>query len=103
VRGSNASALLSDAAVKVEQGTVDQIATPFCLLFGQQHQHFLLTATPATRGGQVRLAVPGGSCDRGFSFTWPIWREPTSLPAIRAMLRVDGVHFTTALAHSLVE
>jgi hypothetical protein len=63
----------------------------------------ILTATPATRGGQVRLAVPGGSWDRGFSFAWPIWRDPASLPAIRAMLAHPDPTNPATLARSGVD
>jgi hypothetical protein len=173
--GELATALLSDAAVKVEQGKrLDQIeATPLCLLFGQGHQHFLtrlcgvprqetppprgrgnsavtltsteclaealfqtwlrhdptfsfrwdpaedvryalmygdpslaankegtqhganrlaavglsaLTVVPVERGGKVRLSLPGGTWAAGFSFAWPIMRDPASLTAIRAVL-----------------
>jgi len=182
------AALLSDAAVKVEQGKrTDQVeATPLCLLFGQGHQHFLdrlaavprqpappprgrgkkavqptaaetlaealfqpwarsdptfsfrwdpaedvryalmfgdpsnaankegtqhganrlaapglalFTAAPAQRGGQVRLAVPGGTWDGGFSLAWPIWREPASLDVIRALLGHPDLRRPGALPH----
>jgi hypothetical protein len=46
----------------------------------------LLTATPAMRGREVRLTVPGGAWKGGFGFAWPIWRNPTSLEAIRNLL-----------------
>jgi hypothetical protein len=46
----------------------------------------ILTAVPVQRGNRVRLQVLGGSLDREFAFAWPIWREPASLAAIRAML-----------------
>ena len=46
----------------------------------------VLTAVPVQRGNRVRLQVLGGSLDREFTFAWPIWREPASLAAIRAML-----------------
>jgi hypothetical protein len=46
----------------------------------------VLTASPVQRGNRVRLQVLGGSLDRDFTFAWPIWREPASLVAIRAML-----------------
>ncbi len=46
----------------------------------------VLTAAPVQRGVRVRLQVLGGSFDRDFALAWPIWREPASLAAIRAML-----------------
>ena len=49
-----------------------------------------ITVVPQRRhAGIARLAVLGGSRDRanrGFFFTWPIWREPASLAAIRSLL-----------------
>ena len=46
-----------------------------------------LTLVPKTRGGRIRPSVIGGSYGReGFSFTWPIWNEPATLSAIRALL-----------------
>ncbi|MHB8303329.1 MAG: type I-G CRISPR-associated protein, Cas3-extension family [Acidobacteriaceae bacterium] len=46
-----------------------------------------LTLIPETRGGQIRPTVLGGSSSTGsFSFAWPIWKEPATLSAIRALL-----------------
>jgi hypothetical protein len=46
-----------------------------------------LTVAPVVRGTRVRLRPIGGSLERtGFAFAWPIWREPASLAAIRALL-----------------
>lgn len=46
-----------------------------------------LTLVPKIHGGSVRPSIIGGSFSRdGFSFSWPIWREPATLAAIRAML-----------------
>jgi hypothetical protein len=46
-----------------------------------------LTLIPETRGGQIRPSVLGGSSGTGgFSFAWPIWNEPATLSAIRALL-----------------
>jgi hypothetical protein len=46
-----------------------------------------LTLIPETRGGQIRPSVLGGSSGSGgFSFAWPIWSEPATLSAIRALL-----------------
>jgi hypothetical protein len=46
----------------------------------------VLTSVPVQRGNRVRLQVLGGSFDRDFALAWPIWSEPASLTAIRAML-----------------
>lgn len=59
-----------------------------------------LTVVPETRWGRIRPSVLGGSFGRdGFSFTWPIWREPATLSAIRAKLRRElGVRPAAGLA-----
>lgn len=56
----------------------------------------VITVAPAQRGNRVRLQVLGGSFDRDFSFYWPIWRQPASLAAIRAMLSHPGLTRGTA-------
>jgi len=64
----------------------------------------VLTVVPVQRGNRVRLQVLGGSLDREFTFAWPIWREPASLAAIRAMLsHPDLRHDADSLAHLGVE
>lgn len=54
-----------------------------------------LTVAPARRhaAGEVHLAVLGGDRmqDGAFTFTWPIWREPISLAAIRNLLGHPGL------------
>ena len=54
-----------------------------------------LTVAPARRraAGEVHLAVLGGDRmrDGSFTFTWPIWREPISLAAIRNLLGHPGL------------
>lgn len=65
-----------------------------------------LSAVPARRFGQVRLAVLGGAHEAGgtFVFRWPIWRPFTTLTAIRCMLghpRLDA-HNVLA-AYGIVE
>ena len=176
------AALVSDAAVRERNKTAEAEPTPFCLMFGQGHQHFLerlsavprrrmpdrgprrspltvsetecltdalfstwarpdaspsfrwdphedvryahratdptdqrtkettqhganrlaavglaaLTVVPVVprrRAGEPRLEVLGGnrSADGSFSFSWPIWRDPISLAAIRALLGHPGL------------
>lgn len=59
-----------------------------------------LTVVPETRAGRVRPAVLGGSFDSdGFSFRWPVWKEPATLPGIRSLLG----HPTPAADHPGVE
>ena len=46
----------------------------------------LLPAAPVMRGNQVRLAVPGGAAEPGFSLAWPIWRHAASLEQVIDLL-----------------
>ena len=52
-----------------------------------------LTVVPRLRGATARIAVIGGIHERGggFAFTWPIWRHPISLAAIRSLLGRAGL------------
>src|SRR5690242_16381961 len=64
----------------------------------------ILSVVPVQRGGRVRLQVLAGTFDRDFTLAWPIWREPASLVAIRAVLsHPDMTNGATALAHLGVE
>jgi hypothetical protein len=60
-----------------------------------------LTVTPVQRGERVRLHVLGGAFDRNeFAFYWPIWKDPTSLAGIRAVIgHPDLSSGPRALAH----
>jgi hypothetical protein len=60
-----------------------------------------LTVTPVQRGPRVRLQVLGGTFERNeFAFYWPIWKEPTSLASIRALLsHPDLTKERSELAH----
>lgn len=59
-----------------------------------------LTIVPATRAGAVRPSVLGGrSAGNGFSFAWPIWRDPASLASIRALLSHPDLRAPERLAH----
>lgn len=63
-----------------------------------------LPLVPETRAGRVRPAILSGeSGSGGFSFAWPIWREPASLAAIRALLGHPGLRKPGGLAHLGVE
>jgi hypothetical protein len=58
-----------------------------------------LTLVPETRAGRVRPSIIGGAFgDDGFSFAWPIWCEPATLSAIRAMLSHPDLRKPGALA-----
>lgn len=60
----------------------------------------VLTLAPEMRAGRVRPGVTGGArAAAGFSFAWPIWREPATLTAIRALLAHPGLREIDALAH----
>jgi len=60
----------------------------------------VLTVAPETRGARVRPAVVGGAFGRdGFSFAWPIWREPATLQTIRALLSHPDARKPGALPH----
>ena len=52
-----------------------------------------LTVVPRLRGVTGQLAVIGGMRERGggFAFTWPVWRHPVSLAAIRSLLGHTGL------------
>ena len=53
----------------------------------------VLTVVPRLSSVAVRLGIIGGMRERRgrFAFTWPIWRDPISLAAIRAMLGHAGL------------
>ena len=53
----------------------------------------VLTVVPTSRHGRVRLGMLGGRRETGggFVFRWPVWRVPTSLACIRALLGHPGL------------
>ena len=60
----------------------------------------VLTLAPEIRAGRVRSGATGGArAAGGFSFAWPIWREPATLTAIRALLAHPELREIDALAH----
>jgi hypothetical protein len=64
----------------------------------------VLTGTPRKRGINTRLAIVGGSrLTESFSFAWPIWREPATLAAIRALLVHPHLRDIERIAHLGVE
>jgi hypothetical protein len=58
-----------------------------------------LTAAPRQEFGEVQLSVPGGGRDRDFTFAWPIWRDPISLPTVVALLSHPELRVSNALTH----
>jgi hypothetical protein len=63
-----------------------------------------LTVSPQRRGVRIRPHVIGGNFSaKGFSFAWPIWREPATLATVRAMLGHRDLRKPDALAHLSVE
>jgi hypothetical protein len=60
----------------------------------------LLTVAPERRAGQVRPAVIGGEFGAGgFSFAWPVWKQPITVAAIRALLNHPDLRKPGAMAH----
>jgi hypothetical protein len=60
----------------------------------------VLTLVPEVRAGRVRPNSIGGvSGAAGFSFAWPIWREPATLSAIQSLLSHPELREIDALAH----
>ena len=52
----------------------------------------VLTVIPRRRGADTRLELLGGGREGGaFVITWPIWRAPISLAAVRALLGHSGL------------
>lgn len=58
-----------------------------------------LTVAPGRGGRRVRSRVIGGAHKDGFSFAWPIWRDPATLPAIRSLLTHPDLRKPGGLAH----
>jgi hypothetical protein len=59
-----------------------------------------ITLAPEMRMGRVRPTIVGGlSGAGGFSFAFPIWRHPTTLTAIRALLSHPGLRKPEGLTH----
>ncbi len=59
-----------------------------------------LTLVPVKRGSRIRASVVGGKyTKRGFSFSWPIWRERASLRAVLAMLNHPSLRETNGLRY----
>lgn len=59
-----------------------------------------ITLVPEMRAGRVRPSIIGGlSGADGFSFAWPIWREPAALCTIRSLLSHPDLRQPGALTH----
>lgn len=64
----------------------------------------VLTLVPEQRAGRVRPRIIGGTSNaEGFSFAWPIWREPATLRAVCALMTHPKLKDTGALAHLSVD
>jgi hypothetical protein len=60
----------------------------------------VLTLVPEVRAGRVRPAIVGGrSGADGFSFAWPIWRDPATLTAISSLLSHPHLRSPEKLEH----
>ena len=51
----------------------------------------VLTVFPVRRGREIRLSARGGRSGRQFTLTWPVWRHPMSLAAVRSLLDHPGL------------
>jgi hypothetical protein len=59
-----------------------------------------ITLVPTTRAGRVRPSIIGGASGAdGFSFAWPIWRDPVTLSTVRALLAHPNLREPGALAY----
>lgn len=64
----------------------------------------VLTLAPEFRAKRVRPSIVGGTYNSdGFSFAWPIWKEPATLAAIVAMLAHPELRVGSSLRHLGVE
>jgi hypothetical protein len=64
----------------------------------------VLTVTPISQRGDVRLRVVGGeSGSEGPTFAWPIWRDHTSLLGTRSLLLHPTLRQAGALDHLSVD
>ncbi|MDB5905469.1 MAG: hypothetical protein JWM26_4347 [Betaproteobacteria bacterium] len=59
-----------------------------------------LTLVPEHRSGRIRPSIIGGAFNSdGFSFSWPIWKEPATLSTIRSLLAHPDLRKPDALKH----
>lgn len=64
----------------------------------------VLTLAPEFRAKRVRPSIVGGMYNSdGFSFAWPIWKEPATLAAIVAMVAHPELRVGSSLRHLGVE
>ena len=60
----------------------------------------VLTLVPEMRAGRVRPTIVGGASGAdGFSFAWPIWRDPATLAAVRGLLSHPDLREPDGLKH----
>jgi hypothetical protein len=60
----------------------------------------VLRLAAQARAGGVRPVLSAGRRDAdGFALAWPIWRSPTRLSGIRALLQHPDLHVPRSLAH----
>lgn len=63
-----------------------------------------LTLAPQMRAGRVRPRIIGGTSGAGgFSFAWPIWRDPATLTAVKTLLAHPDLREIDGAAHLSVE
>ena len=59
-----------------------------------------LTLVPEMRAGRVRPSIIGGTASAdGFSFAWPIWRDPATLRAVCALMNHPSLEKPGELSH----
>jgi hypothetical protein len=60
----------------------------------------VLTVVPEQRAGRIRPSIIGGTFDSGgFSISWPIWRDPATLNAIRSLLSHPNLRMPDKVRH----
>lgn len=57
----------------------------------------VFAASPSQLASQVRLTLPGGAWDFGFSIAWPIWQHPIGLAMVQALLSHPDLRTPAAL------
>lgn len=58
-----------------------------------------LPVVPSRKAGRPRVAIPGVESNGGLSFAWPVWRDPTTLASLRALISHPRLREPGALRH----
>jgi len=62
-----------------------------------------LPVVPARQAGRPRAIIAGAEYSGGFSFAWPVWRDPATFAAIRSLLAHPNLREPGALDHLSVD